>query len=213
MRLSRDDWFRNTTWSDKIASQFEAKLKRARRKGQYIRIQACTLAEHHPEIALQLLERYFAQEDRFDEAQAHVDRATAFIALGRLDDAVAAYEDALEAEARIPNLLTEAGIELPYLVAVATLTKQYDRALKVLRKSRKHIAFPVQEFKWNAAHALIAGANERLSEAQEFAKRALEAASKDHSGFRYHARLGLVSQEHSDVLRRLRALGCLDLTP
>jgi len=53
--MSRDDWFRNRTWSDKIASQFEAKLKRARRKGQYIRIQACTLAEEHPEVALQLL--------------------------------------------------------------------------------------------------------------------------------------------------------------
>jgi tetratricopeptide (TPR) repeat protein len=203
--MSRDDWFRNRTWSDKIASQFEMKLKRARRKGQYLRIQACTLAEEHPEAALQLLERYFAQADRFDEAQAHVDRATAFTALGRLDDAVAAYEDALRAEARLPNLLTEAGIELPYLVAVAALTMHYDRALSVLKKSRSHVAFPVQEFKWNAAHALIAGATESLPEARESAKRALEAASKGHSGFRYHARLGLVSQEHSDVLRRLRA--------
>jgi hypothetical protein len=40
--MNRDDWFRNTTWNDKIAAQFEAKLKRARQKGQYIRIQACT---------------------------------------------------------------------------------------------------------------------------------------------------------------------------
>ena len=28
--MSRDDWFRHTTWSDKIAAQFDAKLKRAR---------------------------------------------------------------------------------------------------------------------------------------------------------------------------------------
>jgi tetratricopeptide (TPR) repeat protein len=202
--MSRDDWFRNTTWSDKIASQFETKLKRARRKGQYIRIQACTLAEKQPEIALQLLARYFAQEDRFDEAQAHVDRATAFTTLGRLDDAVAAYEDALVAETRMPNLLTEAGIELPYLIAVATLTKRYDRALNVLKKSLRHVAFPVQAFKWNAAYALIAGARE-LPEAREFAKRALQAASKDHSGLRYHAKLGLVSQAHAEALRKLRA--------
>jgi tetratricopeptide (TPR) repeat protein len=203
--MSREEWFRNTTWSDEIASQFEAKLNRARRKGQYLRIQACTLAEARPEIALQLLERYFAQEDRFDEAQAYVDRATAFTVLGRLDEALSAYERALGAESRMPNLITEAGIELPYLVAVATLTKQYDRALGVLKKSQRHIAFPVQEFKWNAAQALIAGAGERLAEAREFAKRALEAAAKDHSGFRDHAKLGLVSQQHADVLRRLRA--------
>ena len=38
--MSRDDWFRHTAWNDKIAAQFEAKLKRARRKDQYLRIQA-----------------------------------------------------------------------------------------------------------------------------------------------------------------------------
>jgi hypothetical protein len=72
--MSRDDWFRNTTWSDKIAAQFDAKLKRAR-----------------------------------------------------------------------------------------------------LEKSSELMAFPVQQFKWNAAQALIAGARKQMSEAREFAKRALEA--------------------------------------
>jgi tetratricopeptide (TPR) repeat protein len=202
--MSRDDWFRSTTWDDKIAAQFEAKLKRARRKGQYIRIQACTLAETHPEVALLLLDKYFEQEDRFDEAQAYVDRATALTSLGRADEAVAAYEDALRAEARNPGLLTQAGIELPYLVAVTAQVEQYDRALRVLNKSRERLAFPVEHFKWNAAQALIAGARKQMSEAREFAKRALEAASKDHSGFRYHAKLGLVSKEHADALRRLQ---------
>lgn len=203
--MSRDDWFRNTTWSDKIAAQFDAKLKRARRKGQYLRIQACTLAETRPEVALLLLGRYFEQEDRFDEAQAYVDRATALIALGRADEAVAAYEDALRAESRNPGLLTEAGFELPYLVAVTARVGHYDRALRVLERSSELMAFPVQQFKWNAAQALIAGARKQMSEAREFAKRALEAAGKDHSGFRYHAKLGLVSKEHADALRLLQA--------
>ena len=102
--MSRDDWFRHTTWSDKIAAQFDAKLKRAR-----------------------------------------------------------------------------------------------------LEKSSELMAFSVQQFKWNAAQALIAGARKQMSEAREFAKRALEAASKDHSGFRYHAKLDLVSKEHADALRLLQA--------
>lgn len=44
-----------------------------------------------------------------------------------------------------------------------------------------------------------------MSEAREFANRALEAASKNRSGFRYHAKLGWVSKEHANALRRLQA--------
>ena len=203
--MSRDDWFRLTAWNDKIAAQFEAKLKRARRKDQYLRIQACTLARTHPEVALQLLKRYFAEVDRFGDAQAHVDRATAFIALGRLEDAVGAYGDALRAEAKMPNVLTTAAFEFPYLVALNSLDQHYERALKTLKKSRHLIAFPLEAFQWNAANALIAGFQKRTAEARAFARQALDAAAKDSSGFRYHAKLGLVSKEHADALRKLRA--------
>jgi hypothetical protein len=82
------DWFRNTTWNEAVASTFNDKLRRARRKEQYLRIQACTLAPSHPEAALQLLDRYFALKDDFDHAQAYVDRATAFLALDRTNDAI-----------------------------------------------------------------------------------------------------------------------------
>ncbi len=203
--MSRDDWFRHTTWNEEVAAKFEAKLKRARRKDQYIRIQACTLARTHPEVALQLLERYFAEVDRFGDAQAHVDRATAFVALGRLEEAVNAYEEALRIEAKVPNLLTSAGFELPYLVALNSLTQHYDRALKILKESQSRITFPIEKFQWNAANALIAGLQKRAAEASAFARQALDAASKDSSGFRYHAKLGLVSKEHANALRQLRA--------
>ena len=65
-----DDWFRNTTWNDDVARRFEEKLRRARRKEQYLRIQACTLATTYPHVALDLLERYFALSDDFGHAQA-----------------------------------------------------------------------------------------------------------------------------------------------
>ena len=86
------DWFRNTTWDGIIERAFDEKLRRARRKEQYLRIQACTLARSHPEVALKLLDRYFELQDDFDHAQAHVDRATALLALGRVGEALAAYE-------------------------------------------------------------------------------------------------------------------------
>lgn len=134
--MSRDDWFRNTHWNGTIAELFEEKLRRARRKGQYLRIQASTLCECNPVVALGLLDRYFAQGDeRFDEAQAYVDRASALLALGRTDEAVESYEEALRTESRMPNLLTQAYIELPYLIAVRGIRARNGRALEVLENA------------------------------------------------------------------------------
>jgi hypothetical protein len=81
-----DEWFRNTPWDATIAAHFEEKLRNARREQ---RIQASVLAETHPESALELLDRYFDLPDDVDHAQAHVDRATALIARGRIDEALA----------------------------------------------------------------------------------------------------------------------------
>jgi len=42
--MMADEWFRNVSWDVSIARRFEEKLARARKKEQYLRIQACTLA-------------------------------------------------------------------------------------------------------------------------------------------------------------------------
>jgi hypothetical protein len=202
--VARDDWFRNTTWNANTAETFDAKLKRARRKGQYLRIQACTLAESHPHVALSLLDRYFDQPgERFDDAQAHVDRATALLALDRVSDAISAYESALDQEKKRPNVLTQAYIELPYLIAIGALKLHHTRALDLLTEHQERLMFPVDHFKWHAARALILGSSNPAI-ARESAKKALEFAAKDDSGFRYHKKLGLVSEQHTEALRRLR---------
>lgn len=111
------DWFRNTTWGDAIERAFDEKLHCVRRKEQYLRIQACTLAHSHPEIALRLLDCDFQLHDDFEHAQSHVGRATALLALGCVDEALVAYEAALAREAVFPNLKTQAYLDLPYIVA------------------------------------------------------------------------------------------------
>jgi tetratricopeptide (TPR) repeat protein len=198
-----DDWFRNTAWNETIAAHFEEKLGKARRKEQYLRIQASVLASTHPKIALQLLERYFALPDDFDHAQAHVDRAAALIALGRIDEALASYEAALRREVEFPKLQTETYLTLPYFIAVRGIEDQYDRALELLDEHKTRLMFPVDHFRWHAAHALILGARGQEPAATTHAKQALEAASRDKSEFRYHPSIGLVTENYTDVLEKL----------
>jgi tetratricopeptide (TPR) repeat protein len=103
-----DAWCRNKTWDEGIAREFREKLRRARRKEQYLRIQACMLARTHPEVALDLLSECFELPGDFDHAQACVDRATAFLALGRIPEAIESYEAALRREDEFPKLLARA---------------------------------------------------------------------------------------------------------
>ena len=204
--MSSDDWYRNRKWSPSIAEKFEVKLKRARKKAQYLRIQACCLAETDPVVALELLNRYFDLDDHFDHAQAYVDRATALRALGRITDALSAYEDAIRREAEFPNLKTQAYLQLPLLVASTPVPKKFDRALQILDESRERVLFPVDKFHWNAAYALILSRQERNSEASDFAQAALEFAGVEHSGFRYHQKSGLVGEAQRSLIRDLKLL-------
>jgi tetratricopeptide (TPR) repeat protein len=202
-----EDWFRNEDWNAAIAGRFEEKLRRARRKEQYLRIQACTLASSHPEVAIQLLARYFLLPDKFDHAQAYVDRATALKALGRIEEAADAYEAALAREVEFPNLRTQAYLELPALVAAEGLHSRFDRAIAILDEQAKRLMFPVDHFLWHAARALILASRGDRNGAAPHARAALEASSKDHSGFRYHPSVGLVTERHRDLLTDVAALG------
>jgi hypothetical protein len=204
--MSSDNWFRNTEWSETIASEFEAKLRRARRKEQYLRIQACTLAPSRPDVAHLLLDRYFEMQDDFDHAQAHVDRATAYLSEGKIEQAIASYEAAVQREAEFPNLRTQAYVELPYLVAVNGLVNHYDRAVEILDTYQDRLMFAVDHFKWNAAQAIIAHARCNAASAKSYAKAALSAAERDNSGFRYHPTVGLVQRSNSEVQTLLRRL-------
>jgi tetratricopeptide (TPR) repeat protein len=198
------DWFRNTTWNEAVEQSFNEKLHRARRKEQYLRIQACTLARSHPDVALRLLDRYFSLRDNFDHAQAYVDRATALLTLGRINEAVESYSAALVREVEFPNLLTQAYLDLPYLIAARGIREKYSYAMQLLEQHKARLMFPVDHFRWHAACALIAAETHDTVAAKAHAQRALEAAALDHSGFRYHPTVGLVTDEYDGFVQRLK---------
>src|SRR6267154_1178466 len=92
--MGRDDWWRNTSWNEGIEAAFFNKFARARNKAFYLRNQARFLASNHPEVALRLLDQYFALGADSSEAEAHFYRARAQIALRNIDAAVIAFEAA-----------------------------------------------------------------------------------------------------------------------
>ncbi len=202
--MARDDWFRNSDWNSAIEAAFFAKLARARDKGQPLRIQACILAESHPRVALRLLDQFFTLGDRFDAGQAHVDRARALLALSDAEGAIEAYEAALSAQARRPNVETTASLDLPLLIATRKDRMRYARALEVLETTGAlRLSFPADYFCWHAASALIAADLGRSDEARKHAQSALDAAAREHSGFRNHPRVGLVADAHQELRREL----------
>ena len=143
--MGRDDWFRNKKWDAATEAQFNEKLRRARNKAQYLRIQAGYLANISPKAALALLDRYFALGDHFDIAQAFLDQAEAHLTLGAQEEALRSLENALRREHEFPNLKTNAWSRYALLVAEKKLDHLYDNALQVLREVRaRPLLLPVR---------------------------------------------------------------------
>ena len=204
--MGRLDWCQNTAWNADVEAAFFAKFARARNKAWYLRIQASWLVPSHPEVALQLLDRYFALGADSSEAEAHFNRGRAYAALGDVDAALAAFEAALAREEAHPLFRTWAFVELPALIAVERQSAQYDRAVEVLMRHKDQLTFPVQYYKWHGALALIADAQGRTSEAQGAARQALDAARTTCSGFRYHPDVGLVADTSDAFGTRLKEI-------
>jgi tetratricopeptide (TPR) repeat protein len=200
------DWFRNITWDESIEAAFNRKLSRTKLKENYLRVQASTLAKTHPEVSLKLLDRYFELPDQAHRAQAYVDRATACLALGRADDAVAAYEAAIEREKKRPELETQAHLDLPFTIATRKMRERYDQALELLDQYEERILFPVDYFKRHAVRALIAADQEQPDQAARHAREALTQAERTHSGFDSHPTAGLVKDRFDDLKATLQAL-------
>ena len=142
--MGRDDWWRNTSWNGEIEAVFFNKLARARNKTWYLRNQARALASGCPEVALRLLDQYFALGGDLEQAGAHFYRARAHVALRNVDAAVLAFEAVLAREDAVPNFRTWAFHELPVLIAIKRMSARYDRAIQVLMKHKDWLTFPVQ---------------------------------------------------------------------
>ncbi len=207
------DWFRRTTWTELDASEFEARLKRARANGrpQYVFIQGSTLFDTADirlvRVALTLAERCATDFPK------HIHRSAAFYLKGkcleRLDDlpgALAAYRLAVEAEREGGCVITDAYLSFAWVVAIREVRTHQVEARALLDEFAKRPAFPVQRFRHHAARALILAQTETGTGFATDARAALSAATADRSGFVWHQDLGLVGDRYEDVRSRLQSL-------
>ena len=209
----RHDWYRRKTWTTKDREDFFAHLKRSRgaiHKAQYARIQAYELlTTRTPEaysVALELLDMILANWGEDSQlASVHHHRAECFAGLGDLPRALDAYRLVFRTQRTLKRELTMAHLDFGWWVATTPLPEYYDEALGLLNEFT-HNNFPVDQYRASAIHALIFDVRGQREQARRHAHLALQAAIARHSGFRYHAKLGLVKSTDQKVYRQLQLL-------
>jgi hypothetical protein len=209
--MGKPAWFRHTDWTADIEAAFFQRLRRARDKAQYLRIQASYLTTSDPRVALRLLDEYFLVPERSKllDPQAHVDKAHALVSLNNIEGALAAYASALDLEAQDAKVKTQAYLCLAVLVATKRQVSWYERAIDVLDAHRDDMAFPIDRYLANGARALLLHEFGQVEEARSFASLALQAATETTSGFRHHQHLGLVGRTDDEFGKRLKMLAAV----
>jgi tetratricopeptide (TPR) repeat protein len=208
-----DDWYRRKTWTANDREEFSARLRRSRgayNKAQYARIQAyelLTTRTHEAYLAaLELLDMILAEwREEAQLASVYHHRAECFSGLGDLPRAIDAYRQVFQTQRVHKHELTMAHLDFGWLVATTPLPELYNEALAVLCEFHRDM-FPVDRYRANAIQALILDSQGKYEQARSYASVAIQAATATHSGFRYHAKLGLVASPDQKVHERLQSL-------
>jgi hypothetical protein len=203
---SDESWFRNTHWNPDVAARFEEGLRHAHDKAQFLRIQATSLAPREPQVALALLDRYFALPVRLFEAWARELQGRVHESLGDDEAALVSYLAALEAERLKPSVVSHSHLRLAELVLRRADEARYLDALAAMQAREGHTETALEEFARCAASAQLL---ERLGDApraRDYARAALDAASRPESGLGFADGRGLIRQDQAPLIERLRRL-------
>jgi tetratricopeptide (TPR) repeat protein len=215
--MGRHDWYRKGSWSQDDQADFFARLARSRAGcGQYLLIQALHLRSAGiAEPALQLVEQYlseFPSTDMF-HVGALLEKARCLEALGRLEEAEAAYLATLAEQRGIQNYVTLVSIDFPWFAVKYGRRHLYAEALAALDAGAAGFVFPVIKYQAYAVRALIAAEDGDFVPARRHAAEALQAAAARHSGFRYHPDVGLLREPDPRIHDRVTQLANMPLQP
>ena len=128
------DWYRQTDWNDEIEKFFFEKLGRARsQRDQHLVIQALTISESFPEVALRLVDLYFeTRTDDFDDGRARLAASQARFALGGYEEALDDYLKGIADKGENQAMYVGSPIKFAFLAARYRSQKHYIPALDIL---------------------------------------------------------------------------------
>lgn len=202
--MADEDRYRRPTWTQEDKSEFFLRWRRSRSpstKTQYLRIQAETLRKNclpreAAELLTQLLDEF---PDDYFRGMSLVSRAQCHIAAGNFEAAANDYRSAITVQSECPNVHTNAWLEFPWMIVEHQLLNWYGEAIAILEEGESAcsaaITLPATIFMAEAVKAVISHELGDHQLARVHARHAMAAAVKDHSGLRYHPRLGLVGEE------------------
>jgi tetratricopeptide (TPR) repeat protein len=209
------DWYRRTTWTPDDKQDFFAHLSRARKinRAQYLRIQAIHLMDTgnavKAKIALELLDLLLKEYPHPTGLElAYDQKARCLESLGRLNDAVDSYRLAFQARRATPNVRTYAPLNFGMFVIRHNRTDLYNEAQSIFNElvDSSDILFPNGKYMYFAAISIILQKLGQTDVARECAKKSLQAASMNHSGFTRHPNVGLVKNRDKAIESKLRKI-------
>ncbi|MCC7352324.1 MAG: hypothetical protein IT330_01100 [Anaerolineae bacterium] len=147
--------------------------------------------------------------DATDLALAYQQKAECLLALDDETGAIVYFREALQAEKKRPNVITSAALRFSWMVVERGLTPLYDEALAGLQdyiERSRVMVFAYEHYILNAVRAVITEERGYHDLARKLAQLALDAAALEHSGFRYHPKVGLVHSKDDPVYARLKQI-------
>ena len=212
--MTRDDWCRRTSWSEQDAREFHERNRRSRgddSKAQYLQIQAEALLgtekQELLESALELAELAINQyPGTVTYARALDCAGRCCERLGRADEAIKYFLQALERESEFPGVGTNACFHLGRVVVNEAREDVFDTVRGALDDFGAPV-FPWHAYMMSGVKARILAQRGALEEAALLARAALKAASVSDSGLGWgRESVGLVSDTDSQFHKELLKL-------
>lgn len=201
--MSKDEWYRNTNWTERIEKEFFTRLGKSRsvfNKAQYLRIQASYLESNYVETALRLLNIVLNEyPDPAELAQTHHQIATCYEQIGDADKVVFNFRKALECEDKYPKAITQSWIDFPYFIIRSKMSELFPEAEILLKKRKPDILFPIDNYKINSVFAMICKYNGDKLNSRLYAKKALDYATITDNGLQYKSNVGLVKKVDESI--------------
>jgi tetratricopeptide (TPR) repeat protein len=204
------EWYRCEEWTNEERTEFENRFKKARKNSrvQYLKIQGLTLlGTEKRELwnnAFELFDRALSisSKDEFFLGDIYNGMAEYFKRIGNTQKAIEFYRKTLKREKEKPSIISNVRYDFPVFIIENELIDYYDEAMEIFNTYQMDSPFPISVFSFHAVKAAIYYQFGKLVDAKVEAQIAFD-ASKQLAPFKYHSKLGLVTNTDRPLYRKM----------